>query len=129
MNEAPTAIHIDSVVPEFTVPDVVKTASTIGTPLAFDSPLIGQRRQRLRSCGAMVWNCSSTARTDRRCVRAFFAISELFGVLALAEELRTRGADIVEGPVHRVYDSRELIVRDCDGLVLESGEDTSAYAT
>ena len=30
-----------------------------------------------------------------------------------------------EGPAQRVYDSLELVVRDCNGLVMAFGEDTS----
>jgi len=37
---------------------------------------------------------------------------------ALAIELRAAGADIVDGPVTRPYAARELIVRDCNGLIL-----------
>ncbi len=40
----------------------------------------------------------------------------------LAEELRRKKADIVEGPVNRVYDMRELIVRDCNGYVIAFGQ-------
>ena len=46
------------------------------------------------------------------------------GVDALAAELRRRGADILDGPEDRVYEQRELIVRDCNGLILACGEDT-----
>jgi catechol 2,3-dioxygenase-like lactoylglutathione lyase family enzyme len=42
---------------------------------------------------------------------------------AIAEELRGKGADIVEGPVDRqIYNGRELIVRDCDGRVICFGQ-------
>src|SRR5262245_22202273 len=40
----------------------------------------------------------------------------------LAAELRATKADIVEGPVARVYDMRELVVRDCNGYVLAFGQ-------
>jgi catechol 2,3-dioxygenase-like lactoylglutathione lyase family enzyme len=44
-------------------------------------------------------------------------------VRALAEELAARGGDIVEGPVDRViYNGRELIVRDLNGLVICFGQ-------
>ncbi len=44
-------------------------------------------------------------------------------VIALAEELRGKGADIIEGPVDRqIYPGRELIVRDCDGRVICFGQ-------
>ena len=42
----------------------------------------------------------------------------------LATELRTRKAEIVEGPVNRIYRMRELLVRDCNGYVLAFGQDT-----
>jgi hypothetical protein len=40
----------------------------------------------------------------------------------LATELRATKADIVEGPVKRAYDMRELLVRDCNGYLLAFGE-------
>ncbi len=44
-------------------------------------------------------------------------------VTALAEELRGKGADIIEGPIDRqIYQGRELIVRDCDGRVICFGQ-------
>src|ERR1700722_20116283 len=44
-------------------------------------------------------------------------------VRALAEELKAKGADIVEGPVDRqIYNGRELIVRDLNGLVICFGQ-------
>jgi predicted enzyme related to lactoylglutathione lyase len=43
----------------------------------------------------------------------------------LAAEFAARGAERVEGPVDRVYRCRELVVRDCNGLVLCFAQDTS----
>jgi catechol 2,3-dioxygenase-like lactoylglutathione lyase family enzyme len=44
-------------------------------------------------------------------------------VRALAEELKAKGADIVEGPVDRqIYNGRELIVRDLNGLMICFGQ-------
>jgi catechol 2,3-dioxygenase-like lactoylglutathione lyase family enzyme len=44
-------------------------------------------------------------------------------VRALAEELKAKGADIVEGPVDRqIYPGRELIVRDLNGLIICFGQ-------
>ena len=51
------------------------------------------------------------------------------GIDALAEELRTRGADILDGPEDRIYGQRELVVKDCNGLILAFGEDISQRAT
>jgi hypothetical protein len=58
--------------------------------------------------------------------RAYFHID---GVDALANELRSRGATIVDGPEGRVYNQRELVVRDCNGFVLAFGEDTRQRGT
>ena len=44
---------------------------------------------------------------------------------ALADELRASGADIVDGPDNRIYGQRELVVQDCNGLVLAFGEEIS----
>jgi catechol 2,3-dioxygenase-like lactoylglutathione lyase family enzyme len=40
----------------------------------------------------------------------------------LAAELRAKKADIVEGPVDRIYEMRELLVRDCNGYVIAFGQ-------
>jgi catechol 2,3-dioxygenase-like lactoylglutathione lyase family enzyme len=40
----------------------------------------------------------------------------------LATELRAKKADIIEGPVDRIYDMRELLVRDCNGYVIAFGQ-------
>ena len=39
-------------------------------------------------------------------------------VEALFAELTTSGAEIIEGPVRRIYDCVELEVRDCNGFKL-----------
>jgi hypothetical protein len=41
---------------------------------------------------------------------------------ALASELRTRKADIIEGPIDRTYQMRELLVRDSNGYVPAFGQ-------
>jgi uncharacterized glyoxalase superfamily protein PhnB len=56
------------------------------------------------------------------------AYIQVTAVDALAVELRGRGADILEGPADRIYKQRELVVRDCNGLVLVFAEDTSVGA-
>jgi catechol 2,3-dioxygenase-like lactoylglutathione lyase family enzyme len=40
----------------------------------------------------------------------------------LATELRAKKVEIIEGPIDRTYDMRELLVRDCNGYVLAFGE-------
>lgn len=41
---------------------------------------------------------------------------------ALFDELTASGADIVEGPVKRVYESTEVEIRDCNGFKLVFGD-------
>lgn len=51
---------------------------------------------------------------------AFFWVS---GVSALHTEFKSKGADIVYGPlIQESYQMREFAVRDCDGHVLGFGE-------
>ena len=53
-----------------------------------------------------------------RAAGAYDAFFHVTGIDALAAELQARGADILDGPETRVYQQRELVVRDCNGLIL-----------
>jgi hypothetical protein len=138
-----TTVRFDAVVPQFTVPDLVRTAEYYRDALGFqiagywdgeqvtlaaDPPPVFAivRRDHVQ----VFFN-----RADQPDVRtgraqgAYDAYVRVTGIDALAEELRTRGADILDGPEDRVYGQRELVVRDCNGLVLAFGEDTSQHAS
>ena len=73
-------------------------------------------------------------RADERDVRpdranyAPDAYLRVTGIDALADEFRASGAEIIDGPEDRIYGQRELVVRDCNGLILCFGEDTSGRA-
>lgn len=41
---------------------------------------------------------------------------------ALFDELKVAGADIVEGPVKRIYESTEVVIKDCNGFVIVFGD-------
>lgn len=41
---------------------------------------------------------------------------------ALFDELTETGADIVEGPVERIYGSTEIVIRDCNGFTIVFGD-------
>ena len=43
-------------------------------------------------------------------------------VHALYEEFRSRGAEITEGPIKRIYECTEITVKDCNGFQLVFGE-------
>lgn len=53
-------------------------------------------------------------------IDAYFRVR---GLDAFAEEIALAGAKVVEGPVERDYEVRELVVEDCNGFVLVFGED------
>ena len=44
------------------------------------------------------------------------------GLDALAADLQSRGAEILDGPEDRSYGQRELVIKDCNGRVLAFGE-------
>ena len=128
-----------SATPQFTVPDVVRAAEYYRDVLGFEiggywdgervsfkadpPPVFG-----IVSRGHVQVFFSRGDESAARTGRAEAAIDvyiDVDGVDALAAELRGRGADIVDGPEDRVYKQRELVVRDCHGLVLVFAEDTS----
>lgn len=126
-----TDIRLISAVPQFTVPDVVKTAEyyrdVFGFQIAgyWDDPPVF----------AIVWRDKvefffSRADPDEVATgRAQFALDayvRIEGVDELAAELRARGADIIDGPADRIYYQRELVVKDCNGLVICFGQEIVA---
>ena len=123
------AIRFMGAVPQFTVPDVVRTAEYYRDVLGFHiagywrtPPVFAIVR---RDTVEVFFNRAdgSTVRTGRA-EGAYDAYFHIAGVEAFAAELRASGADILEGPVIREYERRELVLRDCNGLVLAFGEDT-----
>jgi uncharacterized glyoxalase superfamily protein PhnB len=59
---------------------------------------------------------------------AYDAYFRLSGIDAFADNLRARGAEIIDGPEDRFYGQREVIVGDCNGLVLCFAEEISKDA-
>ena len=141
--ETSVAVHFDAAVPQFTVPDVVQTAEYYRDVLGFTiagywngeraslethpQPVFGivQRDQ------VQVFFNRSDAGAVRtgRAAGAYAVYLRVTGLDALSAELRARGAHIVNGPEGRSYGQRELVVRDCNGLVLAFAEDSSQLAT
>jgi catechol 2,3-dioxygenase-like lactoylglutathione lyase family enzyme len=138
MTQVPSTIRVVAAVPQFTVPDLVRTAEYYRDVLGFQiggywdgeraslvaetSPVFAiVRRDQVQ----VFFNRADQpeARTGRA-EGAYDVYLRVQGIDALAEELRTRGADILEGPEDRVYGQRELVVKDCNGLILAFGEDT-----
>ena len=141
--EASVAVHFEAAVPQFTVPDVMQTAEYYKDALGFEiagywngerasletdpPPVFGivQRDQ----VQVFFNRADATSVRTGRAAGAYDAYLRVTGLDALAAELRARGAVIVGGPEGRSYGQRELVVRDCNGLVLAFGEDSSHSAT
>jgi len=135
--------RFEAAVPQFTVPDVAQTAEYYRDFLGFKiSSFWNGERAGLATdpppLFGIVWRDQIQVffnRSDQSDVRtgraegAYDAYFRVTGLDALAAELRARGADIIDGPEDRVYGQRELVVRDCNGLVLAFGEETSQPAT
>ena len=134
-----TNIRFEAAVPQFTVPDLVRTAEYYRDVLGFriagywdgervslvpDTPpvfaIVGRDQVQVFFNRAD----QSKVRTDRA-QDAYDAYFRVTGIDELAEELRTRGAVIVDGPEDRVYQQRELVIRDCNDLILCFGEATA----
>ena len=138
-----TTIRFVGAVPQFTVPDVVRTAEYYRDVLGFQIAGYwdGERVSLATDpppVFAIVWRDQVQVffnRADEPVVRTRPAEGapdvylRVEGIDAFAEELRTRGADIIDGPEDRVYGQRELVIADCNGLILAFGEDTSRRAT
>ena len=143
MNQVPTTINFVAAVPQFAVPDLVRTAEYYRDVLGFQIAGYwdGERVSLIPDTSpvfAIVWRDEVQvffSRADQPVVRtrpaegAPDAYLRVIGIDALAEELRTRGAEILDGPEDRVYGQRELVVTDCNGLILCFGEDTSRRTT
>ena len=136
-------VHFKRAVPQFTVSDVVRTAQYYQDVLGFQIAGYWDGEQASMATDpppyfAIVWrddvqvylgrgdNSEAAAAASEGGYHAYFHID---GVDALAEELRSRGATIVDGPEDRIYNQRELVVCDCNGFVLAFGEDTRGRAT
>jgi uncharacterized glyoxalase superfamily protein PhnB len=136
------AVRFNKVVPQFRVRDVIRTSEYYRDALGFET--------------AGYWNGQAVhfdpARptvfgiVKRDEVHVFFSRAEdpderkgavdtsydayfdVVGVDALAGDLRARGVEILDGPEDRTYGQRELVVRDCNGMILAFGEDTTRPA-
>ena len=132
----PEPTHFEAAVPQFSVPDLVRTVEYYRDTLGFG--IVGYwDGERVTSAGD---DASVFAIVQRDDVQVFFsrasdpgpapagasgaydAYFRVRGVDMLAAELRRRGAIILDGPEDRVYGQREIIVQDCDGLILAFAE-------
>jgi catechol 2,3-dioxygenase-like lactoylglutathione lyase family enzyme len=128
----PAHSRLGRAVPYFLVDDVLATAAfyrdvlgfgageLIGEPPGFvivdrdDARLVFRQMRPARPPVARP-NCSIMD-------EAFDVYVYVSDVDQFAAELRGKNAEMIEGPVDRIYRMRELLVRDCNGCVLAFGE-------
>ena len=126
---APTTrlLHVD---PQFRVADLVATAEYYRDVLGFEigeyfgDPPVFTMVHRGR-VSIQLGRTADPADLTRGPAFGYNAYVWVDDVDVLAEELTGAGADVVEGPTDRSYGCRELIVRDCNGIVLCFAKDTS----
>ncbi|HEY5547805.1 MAG TPA: VOC family protein [Gemmatimonadaceae bacterium] len=127
--EPSTAATIRSIVPQFTVPDVVAAAEYYRDVWGFnvsgywmDPPVFAI----VERDGVEIYFNKATPETPPRTGRVpggYDAYLHVRGLDAWASSLRERGADIIDGPELRVYGQREMVVRDLNGLIIALGEE------
>jgi predicted enzyme related to lactoylglutathione lyase len=132
MSNTQTGVRFGTVAPQFIVADVVATAEYYRDVLGFtisdyflDPPIhaIVTRGQSQVFLSAATGNVGSSNRSLKPAgIDAYFRVT---GLVLLAEEIRTNGGMIVEGPVTRSYEVCELVVKDPNGFVLVFGEDVT----
>lgn len=130
-----TRSRLASAVPQFSVSDVLATVHYYRDRLGFavgdlvaDPPewgAVGRDDVEL-FFNRLPPGASSQPRI--RALGAYDAYFRLSGVDQLAAEFRERGAVIREGPTNRIYDVREVVIEDLNGLVLAFGEPISSGA-
>ena len=125
MSETPKLIQA---VPSFVVADVVKTAEYYRDKLGFeilgyfweDPPvfaIVGRDGVNFHF-GKIDEGKEMRVNTDLRPGIGHDAYVFVNDIQALFEEFSEKGVDIVEGPVQRVYNCIELIIRDYNGFQL-----------
>ncbi len=127
-----TAVKFGGVSPVFVVDDVKATAEYYVSRLGFeivdyflDPPVYGMvRRGKVTLHFGKGDAGSASPNSAFRSVGSDVYI-DLDDVSVLANEYQQSGADIVEGPVDREYQQRELLIRDLNGFVLRFGQDVS----
>jgi catechol 2,3-dioxygenase-like lactoylglutathione lyase family enzyme len=137
------SIHFLAVTPQFTVPDIARTVAYYRDVFGFqvagywdgervtdapgdDSVFAIVQRNKVQVFFSR--GDGSAVRTGRA-QHAYDAYFHVTGIDALAADFRSRGAEILDGPEDRSYGQRELMVQDCNGLILAFAEDTSGRAT
>ena len=118
-------VEFKCVAPSFVVKDVVATAEYYRDVLGFEilGYFLAPPVFAMVGRGGVEIHFGKADAEPQRSNLAFRTISSdayiwVDDVVALFEELTASGADIIEGPIMRVYNCLELEVRDCNGFKL-----------
>ncbi len=117
-------VTLKSIAPQLVVPDVVETAEYYRDVFGFkilsyfaEPPvysIVARDGVEIHFGKAEAAGASnSTVRSG-----SFDVYIWVSDVAAIFDELTASGAEILEGPVKRIYESTEVVVRDCNGFVL-----------
>lgn len=124
-----------SISPKFTVPDVVGTPEYYRDTLGFriagywaDPPCFAI----VERDGVELFFSQATPDTAPRAGRVpggYDAYIHFHGLTELARVFAECGAVLLEGPTPHGYGQLELVVQDCNGLVIAFGEEIAAGAS
>jgi len=126
------SVRFIAVAPRFVVPDVVKAAEYYRDVLGFeivgffkDPPVLALVSRDDVEIHFGKGDGSATTGNPRAgdVPDAYIWVGD---VDVLAQELKGRGARIVEGPVDRDYGMREIVIQDLDGFRLAFGSHPGA---
>lgn len=123
-------VEFKKIATQFVVEDVVATAEYYRDVLGFeilgyfaDPPVYAMVA---RGGGEMHFGKADGRPVDRSSVEfrrvGFDAYIWVNDIHALFDELSASGADIVEGPVKRIYESTEIEILDCNGFKIVFGD-------
>jgi catechol 2,3-dioxygenase-like lactoylglutathione lyase family enzyme len=119
--------HLTRAAPCFAVADVFSTAEYYRDVLGFsfdrfygDPPsFVILHRDAARVMLKQVAPEAMPHAAEKRSLLQYDIFFDVNDARAMADELRGRGAEILQEPVDRqIWNGRELIVRDCDGRIV-----------
>ena len=123
-------VRFKTIIPHFVVLDVVKTAEYYRDVLGFailgyflDPPVFAMVKRddaelHFGKADGNEIKVNDSVRKGLGC-DAYIIVSD---IVKLHEELIARGANVVDGPVERVYGSIEIVIKDCNGFELVFGD-------
>lgn len=128
--QARRAVNFNKIATQFVVDDVVRTAEYYRDVLGFevlgyflDPPVYAMLA---RGGVEMHFGKADPGPTDRSSTEfrrvGFDAYIWVDDIQGLYDELKAAGADVVEGPVKRVYESTEVVIKDLNGFTLVFGD-------